>query len=843
MRSLSRVAWYRFRATFGRRWPGYATIILLVGLVGGLAMGSIAGARRTQSSFPVYAASTNPSQIQAFDAFLDPAIGDNAGYYPSRVRAIAHLPHVRVAETDVGFDANIDLLGHLHTHHEPAEKPPVFEGSTDGDFTKEDRVTLVDGRLANPNRADEIVMNAQAAHELGVHIGSTVRVGFNADAQLLSPDCCSAKATPPVVVVDLRLVGIIVLGPTVVQDDVDALGSQVGLFTPALTRELAQCCATYSTSALQVSGGAREVAVVQSEIDRVVGKRLAAAGGGSGTGAPALVIATAERAIRPEAIALGVFGGIAALAAILIAAQVIGRHLRLGADDAGAIRALGAGPVMTATDGLIGILGAVVLGSLLAFAVAVALSPLAPIGPVRPVSPTRGVAFDWTVLGFGVLVLVAVLGVLSVGLAYRAAPHRVARLRRGVVGRASAVGRAAASAGLPASTEAGVRFALEPGSGRSAVPVRSAILGAVLAITVLTGTFTFGSSLDTLVSHPSLYGWNWNYMLLSGFSGDEDLPQHETTTLLEHDPYVSGFAGVYFGTLKFDGQLVPVLGGSPNAAVQPPLLSGHGFDASNQVVLGATTLAELHAHVGDTVTVSNGGPKPTHLTIVGTATMPAIGTQGQHLEMGSGALLDYDLIPKTARNLQESTVPGPNAFFIRIRHGANPTLVGRSLRRIDSTLNASSDGVGGVVGVLRPAEIANYRSIGTVPALLGGALAVGAVVALGLTLVASVRRRRRDLALLKTLGFTQRQLAATVAWQSTIAVVLGTVVGVPLGIVAGRTLWNLFARNIHAVPAPSVPILSIVLIALGALILANLVAAIPGRIAARTPTAIILRAE
>ena len=116
MRTVFAVAWYRFRATFGRRWPGYATIILLVGLVGGLAMGSIAGARRTQSSFPVYAASTNPSQIQAFDAFLDPAIGDNAGYYPARARAIAHLPHVREAETIVGFDANIDLLSHLHTH-------------------------------------------------------------------------------------------------------------------------------------------------------------------------------------------------------------------------------------------------------------------------------------------------------------------------------------------------------------------------------------------------------------------------------------------------------------------------------------------------------------------------------------------------------------------------------------------------------------------------------------------------------------------------------------------------------------------------------------------------------
>ena len=119
MRSLFRVAFYRFRATFGRRWPGYTTIILLVGLLGGLAMGSIAGARRTQSSFPVYAASTEPAQIEAFNAFLDPAIGDKSGYYPARSRAIAHLPHVSEAETDVGFDANLVLLSHLHTHAEP----------------------------------------------------------------------------------------------------------------------------------------------------------------------------------------------------------------------------------------------------------------------------------------------------------------------------------------------------------------------------------------------------------------------------------------------------------------------------------------------------------------------------------------------------------------------------------------------------------------------------------------------------------------------------------------------------------------------------------------------------
>jgi ABC-type lipoprotein release transport system permease subunit len=148
-----------------------------------------------------------------------------------------------------------------------------------------------------------------------------------------------------------------------------------------------------------------------------------------------------------------------------------------------------------------------------------------------------------------------------------------------------------------------------------------------------------------------------------------------------------------------------------------------------------------------------------------------------------------------------------------------------------------------VLAVQRPAEIVNYRSAGVTPTLLSSTLAVGAVGALGLMLVASVRRRRRDLALLKALGFTQRQLAATVAWQSSIAVLIGTFVGVPAGIVLGRFLWDLFAREINAIPAPSVPVLPVALIAIGALLLANIVAAIPGRIAARTPTALVLRAE
>jgi hypothetical protein len=44
------VAWYRFRATLRRRLTTYLSAILLVGLTGGVAMASLAAARRTQSS-------------------------------------------------------------------------------------------------------------------------------------------------------------------------------------------------------------------------------------------------------------------------------------------------------------------------------------------------------------------------------------------------------------------------------------------------------------------------------------------------------------------------------------------------------------------------------------------------------------------------------------------------------------------------------------------------------------------------------------------------------------------------------------------------------------------------
>ena len=119
------------------------------------------------------------------------------------------------------------------------------------------------------------------------------------------------------------------------------------------------------------------------------------------------------------------------------------------------------------------------------------------------------------------LALVLVLGGVAVLASVRSLPART-RTRAGRF-TSSRVTTAATRAGLPPAAVTGVRFALEPGVGRSAVPVRSAILGAILAVTVVVATVTFGSSLNTLVSHPALYGWNWNYDM-DGGGGLGDVP-------------------------------------------------------------------------------------------------------------------------------------------------------------------------------------------------------------------------------------------------------------------------------------------------------------------------------
>ena len=599
VRRAALLSWWRFRSTFARRWGGYLGVVLVVGILGGVAMGAVAGARRTQGAFPVYLASTNPSDVVAFDEYISVT---GTGYSARVDRAIARLPYVERATYVIGFDPTLTQRTKVAVDAVAGETPPAFEGSLNGEYTTVDRATVVRGRMFDPDVQDELVMSAGGAAEYGLHVGSTFAIGVYSDAQVSSAVATGVLPDRPHVSLELKLVGIVESSSQVVEDDDTALGSQFGVFTPALTRRLATCCAGYSYVALKLDGGTRHEAAVVRAIERLV----PAIGSISGGQTNASTVGLVERSIRPESIAFGAFGLIAALAALLIGGQIVRRLVRVNADDGEVLRALGAGPVMTTADGLVGVLGAVVLGAVLAVVVAVGLSPLAPFGAVRPLYPDLGVAFDWTVLGLGFAVLVVVLGATSVLSAYQAAPHRGALARRRRTERAPTLSRVAAASGLGPSATTGIRWAFGSGAGRDVAPVRSAILGSVLAVVVVAASIIFGASLTALVSHPPLYGWNWNHVLLSGFSGAEDLPAAQTAALLDHDPDVEHWAGVYFEDAVIDGQQVAVLAVRPNAAVVPTPLTGHPLQSADQVVLGPATLAALHKHVGDTVVADTG---------------------------------------------------------------------------------------------------------------------------------------------------------------------------------------------------------------------------------------------
>ena len=495
--------------------------MLLIGLIGGIAMGSIAAARRTQSSYPAFLASTDASDLtMSTYGIANAAAASN--YSPTLAREIAHLPEVKLVESWVG--AGVAPLEPDGAPNLTAPINPV--GSVDGLYFNEDRATPVVGRMASPGRADEFVTTALGARALGLRVGQAVPMGVYTPTQFNSPGFGTPRVAPERRI-DMKLVGIVVFNNQVIEDDADRLPTDI-LFTPALTRTLIASKAVQGTwYAMQLVHGSRDIPTVEKALIR-----LLPSGSDANFTVTSLTETKVERAVKPESIALGVFGAIAALAALAIAAIAISRQLRSADEELQVFRALGASPATTVAGELVGVLAATVAGTLMAVAVAVGLSPLSPLGPIRHVYHPPGIAFDWTVLGSGALVLIGGLGVTAVALAYRGAPHRLAARSRIDLPRDAKLLQMATSAGLSVSGAVGLRFALKPSRGRTAVPARSVLSGAILAVVIVTATLTFNSGLGTLVSSPALYGWNWSYALSSGNDVPPKPSPPSTTTLM-----------------------------------------------------------------------------------------------------------------------------------------------------------------------------------------------------------------------------------------------------------------------------------------------------------------------
>jgi len=394
----------------------------------------------------------------------------------------------------------------------------------------------------------------------------------------------------------------------------------------------------------------------------------------------------------------------------------------------------------------------------------------------------------------------------------------------------------------------GIRNALEPGGGTRSVPVRSALLGSVTAVAAVVSAVVFGASLAGLISHPVRYGWNWN-VVIQAQGGYGSFSPAIVTRAMRGQPAVAAWSEFAFGQLSLDGHVLPVMAVQRRAGtVEPPTVSGAPLHGPDQVELGAKTLAELGKKVGDTITIGS-RPHTRTVRITGVVTLPSFGlATSDHVSLGRGALLPEATLLAAegsagSQGGAESQPALPSAIAIDLVPG---TTAAQRARLVGAIVAANPDQTPGGTYELRSAlasAVVNASQMSGQTIVLALGLAAAAVLSLALTVLSSVRRRRRELALLKTLGLTRGQLRSAVAWQTTLTLLIAAAVGGPLGVAGGRLAWQGFAGSLGALPASEIPAAGLAFGLLALIVAGNLLSAAPAAIAARTRPAIALRAE
>jgi ABC-type antimicrobial peptide transport system permease subunit len=143
----------------------------------------------------------------------------------------------------------------------------------------------------------------------------------------------------------------------------------------------------------------------------------------------------------------------------------------------------------------------------------------------------------------------------------------------------------------------------------------------------------------------------------------------------------------------------------------------------------------------------------------------------------------------------------------------------------------------------RPSDLDNLDSIGGLQVALVAILGGLAAATLAHTLLTSVRRRRKSIALLRTMGFARRQVSGVVVVQALTLVLVSLAIGVLVGILGARWAWALFADNIGIAAGPVFPWTAVLVLVPITLAVAVAVAALPALIASRTHPADALRDE
>jgi hypothetical protein len=799
------------RAELRAKWRGWLVAALLVGLAGGVVLTTVAGARRTDTAYARLLASS-----RAADAIISP---QNTGI-PSYYDAVAKLPGVDVVAPTVGLvgmaagDGNFGML---------------LDGSTDARLGRiVERPKITDGRMYDPTLKDEAVADRYVAGQFHLHAGSVLHL-------LVGPSSPAgfdfAHATP----VTIRIVGIGVTREDVVP--VNALAAQGNLLvTPALIRSVNPDIYAFDGAFVRLKKGAT-VGDLGRQAQALI-PQYPETGGQLFVADEHQQAAQVRHAIHPQAVALALFGLLVGLTALLIIGQVLARQVFVASADHPILRALGLSRAQLAAVGLVEVGVTLAVGAVMALLIGTALSPLTPIGPARIAEPNSGLAVNWAIFGLGALAIVVVFTLrLALPIWRLAGQHTRTEggMPAGGAERPSRILEVLTLTGAPVSATVGARLALEPGRGRTAVPIRSALAGTTVAVAAVAAAFTFGTNLVRLVNTPRLYGQAWQIAVDAQFG---KIAQRDVETFLRQQRGVSGWTFGNHGDAIIAGHDVATIGitRAEGPAMFPTLLEGRAPRAPDEIVLGSKTLSRTHRQLGQTVTVAiQGEDTPRTMRVVGRAVFPFFG-KGSFTPTGLGdgaAMLDAGSNPG-----------GYNFVLVGMVHGpAENADTARFAQNLKATGQCPADQGCGAVTTQRPADVNNYARIQGTPRALAGVMALLAVATVTHLLVTSIRRRRRDLAVLKTLGFVRRQVSAAVAWQATIFVALALVVGLPVGVAAGRLTWQFFATRLGVAPDSNVPVLAVLVSIPVALAIANAVAAAPGWVAGRLRPAPVLRTE
>lgn len=780
----------RARAELRSRMRSWLGLAALVGLVAGLVIASAAGARRTDTAYARFL-----DQQRAADVFLDNY--PDPGVATVDPAAVERLPQVASAARAAFLF--IDEVGALA----PADARLGRDVN---------RLKLLDGRRAAPHRVEEMVVGFERADQLGWRVGTTV--------PLIEPQFAAEAERAGVNNIRLRVVGIV---------------AAPGDFPPLATGEPS----IYLTRAFHraygdtlIAGGAGQAVLARLKRGAADVPAFRAGVERLSRGRPNAVSdeiqrsENTERSLGLQAGALWLLAGLLALTGMVVLSQALARQAFLEAGERDTLRAIGMTRRQLFAVGVLRAFAMGTVGAAVAIAVAIALSPLAPLGDLaRTAEPDPGVAIDVTIFWIGAagtIVLTALLSAPAAWVATRSSGER----RPAPAPAGSRLAGLLARMGLGTPAVTGVRMALEPGGGRSAVPVRTAIAGVTIGVTAVAAALTFGASSSHLLDTPRLYGWDWD-LAVTNYNAGPDLGERRAA--FAREPAVEEVSIGDLGIpLDVNGRRVGGIALEPvRGQLQPPVLEGRAPRSPGEVMLGTKTMRTLGVSIGDTVTVRRPGAGSKQMRVVGRGVLASGFSSTARL--GQGAVFHA----RDARRLAPGT-PASDAL-LRLVPGTDS----RALRRrLSPQLGELYERP-----LQKPSDIVDFGRVRGLPLILAGLLAAIAAATLAHVLMSGVRRRRGDLALLKTLGFERRQVRTVVFAQSLTYTAVALSIGLPLGAAVGRFAWNVYADRQGVDPEVVVPVPALLLAIPVAVLLACALALVPARAAAATRAAVVLRTE